>query len=162
MRSTTIRTTRLIFSSLSCLAMFYIFIVILCNFKSLPPQIEIHFDGHGQCDLTGSKLYVLSYFPIEIATIVLFEVFQRLVSVLPVKKDIFQDVAVAMRLITTAFIGLIELDICVFIAVTGCCITTKTILNTMTAAGCAFVLLFGIVAVAIAIIYTQLVYRNKK
>lgn len=149
MKNTT-KIIHIIFSSLSCLTLLILFIVILCNFKSLPQEIGIHFNSHGQYDLKGPKSNLLSYCPIGIITLVILELLQRLAMSLKIKENISEDGKRLMRLITTSFIGLIELDISVFILMMGYCIATQSWLNTSLAAICALVLLFSIVLVAIA------------
>ena len=159
MKNTT-KIIRITFLSLSCLTLLILFIVILCNFKSLTQEIGIHFNGHGQYDLKGPKSNLLSYYPIGIITIVVFEVFQQFAMFLQIKDNISEDGKRLMRLIATSFIGLIELDISVFILMMGYCIATQSLLNTSLTAGCALVLLLSIVLVAIATVWITRKYAT--
>lgn len=159
MKNTT-KIIRITFLSLSCLTLLTLFMVILYNFKSLPQEIGIHFNGHGQYDLMGPKSNLLRYCPIGIITIVVFEVFQQFAMSLPIKDNISEDGKRLMRLIATAFIGLIELNISVFILIMGYCIATQSLLNTSLAASCALVLVLSIVLVAIATVWIARKYAK--
>lgn len=158
MKNTT-KIIRITFLSLSCLTLLTLFMVILYNFKSLPQEIGIHFNGHGQYDLMGPKSNLLSYCPIGIITIIVFELFQQLAMSLPID-NISEEGKRLMRLIATAFIGLIELDISVFILIMGYCIATQSLLNTSLAASCALVLVLSIVLVAIATVWIARKYAK--
>ena len=158
MKNTT-KIIRITFLSLSCLTLLTLFMVILYNFKSLPQEIGIHFNGHGQYDLMGPKSNLLSYCPIGIITIIVFELFQQLAMYLPID-NISEEGKRLMRLIATAFIGLIELDISVFILIMGYCIATQSLLNTSLAASCALVLVLSIVLVAIATVWIARKYAK--
>ena len=160
MRFNSIKITRFIFSSLSCLILLFLFICIFCNFKSLPQEIGIHFNGHGQYDLTGSKMHVLNYYPIGIIAIIVFELFQQLATSLQIKDNISEDGKKLIYLITTSFIGLIELDICVFIAIMGSTIAMQAPLTTTLPVCCAFVLFLSIVVVSVATICTTIRFKK--
>lgn len=159
MKNTT-KIIRITFLSLSCLTFLTLLMVILYNFKSLPPEIGIHFNGHGQYDLMGPKSNLLSYYSIGIVTIIVFELFQQLAMYLQIKDNISESGKRLMRLIATAFIGLIELDISVFILIMGYCIATQSLLNTSLAASCALVLVLSIVLVAIATVWIARKYAK--
>jgi hypothetical protein len=126
----------------------------------LPQEIGIHFDGNGHYDLIGPKQHIFSYYPIGLIAVVVCELFQHLSSALQIRGNLSDDGKNTMRIIATSFIGLIELDICAFIAIVGSTIATQSSLNTTLPVCCAFVLILGIIAVLIATIYTT--FRFKK
>ncbi len=154
------KTIRMIFSSLSCLTMLFLFIVILFNFKSLPQEIGIHFAGDGQYDVTGAKLHLLSYILIGIVTIIIFELFQQLVKSLKIKDNISEDGKRLMRLVAISFVGLIELDVSIFILIMGYHIATQSLLTISLVVGCALILITSIVLVAAATLYITIKYAK--
>lgn len=154
------KTIRIIFSSLSCLTILFLFIIILFNFKSLPQEIGIHFGSYGQYDVTGAKLYLLSYIPIGVVTIIIFELFQQLVKSLTIKDNILENGKRLMRLVAISFVGLIELDVSMFILIMGYHIATQSLLKISLVVGCALILITSIVLVAIATIYITIKYAK--
>lgn len=160
MQFNAMKTIRIIFSSLSCLTMLFLFIIILFNFKSLPQEIGIHFDSHGQYDVTGPELHLLNYIPISVITIIVFELFQQLVKSLKIKDNISEDGEKLMRLVAASFVGVIELDVSVFILIVGYCIATQSPLKTLFMVACALVLITSIVLVAAATLYITIKYAK--
>lgn len=160
MQFNAMKTIQIIFSFLSCLTMLFLFIIILFNFKSLPQEIGIHFDSHGQYDVTGPKLQLLNYIPISVITIIVFELFQQLVKSLKIKDNISEDGEKLMRLVAASFVGVIELDVSVFILIVGYCIATQSPLKTLFMVACALVLITSIVLVAAVTFYITIKYAK--
>ena len=160
MQFNAMKTIRIIFSSLSCLTMLFLFIIILFNFKSLPQEIGIHFDSHGQYDVTGPELHLLNYIPISVITIIVFELFQQLVKSLKIKDNISEDGKRLMRLIAISFVGLIELDVSMFILIMGYHIATQSLLKISLVVGCALILITSIVLVAAVTFYITIKYAK--